>query len=51
MLSPANGWIGATVHTPFAVTSRATYGYWGSKFPVFSRMVVASLYVSTNSWQ
>lgn len=30
----ANGWVGSVVHTPFAVTCRATYGYWGSKFVV-----------------
>ena len=26
-----NGYVGATVHTPFAVTSRSVFGYWGSK--------------------
>lgn len=29
-----NGVVGGTLHTPFAVTSRATYGYWGSYFVV-----------------
>lgn len=35
LTSSANGIIGATTHTPFAVTTRATFGYWGSKFVVF----------------
>lgn len=42
--------IGATVHTPFAVTSRSVFGYWGSKFAVFSRMVIACFWLSINSW-
>ncbi|WOO77095.1 putative permease [Vanrija pseudolonga] len=46
----ANGIVGATIHTPFAVTSRATFGYWGSKFVVFSRCVVALFWLSINSW-
>ncbi|BEI88654.1 uncharacterized protein CcaverHIS019_0200160 [Cutaneotrichosporon cavernicola] len=46
----ANGIIGATVHTPFAVTTRATFGYWGSKFVVFSRCVIACFWLSINSW-
>lgn len=47
----ANAHIGATVHTPFAVTSRATYGYWGSKFVVLSRMIIACFWLSINSYQ
>ncbi|KAK6906010.1 hypothetical protein I203_106845 [Kwoniella mangroviensis CBS 8507] len=46
----ANAYIGAILHIPFAVTSRATYGYWGSKFVVFSRMVIACFWLSINSW-
>lgn len=46
----ANGFIGATIHTPFAVTSRATFGYWGSKFVVLSRCVIACFWLSINSW-
>ncbi|WVQ82454.1 hypothetical protein IAT38_004583 [Cryptococcus sp. DSM 104549] len=46
----ANGYIGAKIHTPFAVTSRSVYGYWGSKFVVFSRMVIACFWLSINSW-
>lgn len=36
-----NGIVGATLHTPFAVTARAAYGYYGSKFPIISRMIIA----------
>ncbi|KAK8864110.1 hypothetical protein IAR55_001356 [Kwoniella newhampshirensis] len=46
----ANGIIGAKLHTPFAVSARSVYGYWGSKFPVFSRMVIACFWLSINSW-
>lgn len=47
----ANAQVGARVHTPFAVTSRATYGYYGSKFVVISRMVIACFWLSINSYQ
>ncbi|RXK38901.1 uracil transporter FurD [Tremella mesenterica] len=46
----ANAVVGAKLHTPFAVTSRAVFGYWGSKFVVFSRMVLAIFWLSINSW-
>ncbi|ORY34302.1 permease for cytosine/purines, uracil, thiamine, allantoin-domain-containing protein [Naematelia encephala] len=46
----ANAYIGATIHTPFAVTARSVFGYWGSKFVVFSRMVIACFWLSINSW-
>ncbi|CAD6580716.1 MAG: hypothetical protein TREMPRED_002824 [Tremellales sp. Tagirdzhanova-0007] len=46
----ANGIVGAKVHTPFAITSRSVFGYWGSKFVVFSRMVIACFWLSINSW-
>ncbi|WWC66119.1 uncharacterized protein I206_100019 [Kwoniella pini CBS 10737] len=46
----ANAYVGAVLHTPFAVTSRSVYGYWGSKFVVFSRMVIACFWLSINSW-
>ncbi|OCF45315.1 uracil transporter FurD [Kwoniella heveanensis CBS 569] len=46
----ANAYVGAEIHTPFAVTSRSVYGYWGSKFVVFSRMVIACFWLSINSW-
>jgi NCS1 family nucleobase:cation symporter-1 len=46
----ANAIVGATVHTPFAVTSRSTFGYWGSKMVVAMRMVIACFWLSINSW-
>ncbi|ORY20788.1 permease for cytosine/purines, uracil, thiamine, allantoin-domain-containing protein [Naematelia encephala] len=46
----SNGFIGATVHVPFAVSSRSVFGYWGSKFVIFSRMVIACFWLSINSW-
>lgn len=36
-----NGIAGARLHTPFAVSSRAAFGYWLSRFAVVSRMVIA----------
>nr|XP_019007383.1 uracil transporter FurD [Kwoniella pini CBS 10737]OCF46164.1 uracil transporter FurD [Kwoniella pini CBS 10737] len=44
------GKLHSSLHTPFAVTSRSVYGYWGSKFVVFSRMVIACFWLSINSW-
>jgi NCS1 family nucleobase:cation symporter-1 len=32
------------------VTCRTTFGYWGSKFVVFSRCVIACFWLSINSW-
>ncbi|KAK4050642.1 hypothetical protein OIV83_003368 [Microbotryomycetes sp. JL201] len=46
-----NGIIGARIHTPFAITSRASFGYIGSRFPVISRMVIAWFWFSVNSFQ
>ncbi|KAL1412115.1 hypothetical protein Q8F55_003114 [Vanrija albida] len=46
----ANGVVGGTVHTPFAVTCRTTYGYWGSKFVVFSRCAIACFWLSVNTF-
>ncbi|GAA5860811.1 hypothetical protein JCM1840_001976 [Sporobolomyces johnsonii] len=46
-----NGIIGARTHTPFAVTSRAAYGYWLSRFAVVSRMVIAWFWFSVNTYQ
>ncbi|KLU88283.1 hypothetical protein MAPG_07270 [Magnaporthiopsis poae ATCC 64411] len=36
-----NGAIGADLHIPFPVASRASFGYWFSYFPVISRAVLA----------
>lgn len=41
LILTVNGIVGATLHTPFAVTARAAYGYYGSKFPIISRMIIA----------
>lgn len=36
-----NGAIGADLHIPFPVASRASFGYWFSYFPVISRAALA----------
>ncbi|ORY81773.1 permease for cytosine/purines, uracil, thiamine, allantoin-domain-containing protein [Leucosporidium creatinivorum] len=46
----ANGLVGAMLHTPFAVTCRATYGYHFSKFCVISRMVIAWFWFSIQTY-
>ncbi|KAM0746115.1 hypothetical protein T439DRAFT_330088 [Meredithblackwellia eburnea MCA 4105] len=46
-----NGIIGARLHTPFAVTSRAAFGYNLSRFAVVSRMVIAWFWFSINTYQ
>ncbi|KAI5477300.1 NCS2 allantoate transporter [Pseudohyphozyma bogoriensis] len=46
-----NGIVGAKLHTPFAVTSRAAFGYHLSKFCVISRMVIAWFWFSINTYQ
>ncbi|KAK4055053.1 hypothetical protein OIO90_003394 [Microbotryomycetes sp. JL221] len=46
-----NGVIGARLHTPFAISSRAPFGYIGSRFPVVSRMIIAWFWFSVNSYQ
>ncbi|GAA6058609.1 hypothetical protein JCM10212_004020 [Sporobolomyces blumeae] len=50
-LIAANGIIGARLHVPFAVSSRAAYGYWFSRFAVVSRAVIAMFWLSVNSYQ
>lgn len=47
----ANGIVGARLHTPFAITSRAAFGYQLSKFAVVSRMVIAWFWLSVNTYQ
>jgi NCS1 family nucleobase:cation symporter-1 len=49
--STANGYIGATVHTPFAVTARSVYGYYGSRVIVVMRMIIACFWLSINTYQ
>ncbi|GAA6025654.1 hypothetical protein JCM10207_008927 [Rhodosporidiobolus poonsookiae] len=46
-----NGIIGARLHVPFSVSSRAAYGYWLSRFAVVSRMVIAWFWFSINTYQ
>ncbi|ORY88385.1 putative allantoate transporter [Leucosporidium creatinivorum] len=46
-----NGIIGARLHTPFAVTARAAYGYNLARFAVVSRMVIAWFWFSINTYQ
>ncbi|BGP42631.1 hypothetical protein JCM10449v2_006643 [Rhodotorula kratochvilovae] len=46
-----NGIIGARLHAPFAVTSRAAFGYYFSRFAVISRMVIAWFWFSINTYQ
>jgi NCS1 family nucleobase:cation symporter-1 len=46
-----NGVVGARLHTPFAVTSRASFGYHLSKFAIVSRMVIAWFWFSINTYQ
>ncbi|GAA5958523.1 hypothetical protein JCM8115_002492 [Rhodotorula mucilaginosa] len=46
-----NGIAGARLHTPFAVSSRAAFGYYLSRFAVVSRMVIAWFWFSINTYQ
>lgn len=50
-LIAANGIIGAKLHVPFAISARAAYGYWFSRFAVVSRAVIAMFWLSVNSYQ
>ncbi|GAA5965440.1 hypothetical protein JCM3765_002382 [Sporobolomyces pararoseus] len=50
-LISANGIIGAKLHVPFAISARAAYGYWFSRFAVVSRAVIAMFWLSVNSYQ
>ncbi|GAA5936318.1 uncharacterized protein JCM15063_002779 [Sporobolomyces koalae] len=51
MLISANGIIGARLHVPFAISARAAYGYWFSRFAIVSRAVIAMFWLSVNSYQ
>ncbi|GAA6010248.1 hypothetical protein JCM11491_005409 [Sporobolomyces phaffii] len=50
-LISANGIIGAKLHVPFAISSRAAFGYWFSRFAVVSRCVIACFWLSVNTYQ
>lgn len=38
------GRIGATYHIPFPVVARASFGIWGSLWPVFNRTIMACIW-------
>ena len=44
------GRIGATYHIPFPVVSRASFGVWGSLWPVFNRAAMACIWYGVQSW-
>ncbi|TNY19622.1 permease for cytosine/purines, uracil, thiamine, allantoin-domain-containing protein [Rhodotorula diobovata] len=41
-----NGIIGARLHVPFSISSRAAFGHYLSRFAVVSRMVIAWFWFS-----
>ncbi len=44
------GRIGATYHISFPVVSRASFGIWGSLWPVFNRAAMACIWYGVQSW-
>jgi NCS1 family nucleobase:cation symporter-1 len=46
----ANGTVGASLHTSFAVTARGSFGFWLSYFCVVSRLVLATVWFGVNSY-
>lgn len=44
------GRIGATYHIPFPVVARASFGIWGSLWPVFNRAAMACIWYGVQSW-
>lgn len=44
------GRIGATYHIPFPVVARASFGVWGSLWPVFNRAAMACIWYGVQSW-
>ena len=44
------GLIGATYHISFPVVSRASFGIWGSLWPVFNRAAMACIWYGVQSW-
>ncbi|CAF9939756.1 hypothetical protein IMSHALPRED_001619 [Imshaugia aleurites] len=44
------GRIGATYHIPFPVVSRASFGIWGSLWPIFNRAAMACIWYGVQSW-
>ena len=44
------GRIGATYHISFPVMSRASFGIWGSLWPVFNRAAMACIWYGVQAW-
>lgn len=44
------GRIGATYHISFPIVSRASFGIWGSLWPVFNRAAMACIWYGVQSW-
>ncbi|KLO11080.1 hypothetical protein SCHPADRAFT_877327 [Schizopora paradoxa] len=44
------GRIGATYHIGFPVVSRASFGIWGSLWPIFNRAAMACIWYGVQSW-
>lgn len=45
-----SGRIGATYHISFPVVIRASFGIWGSLWPVFNRAAMACIWYGVQSW-
>ncbi|OAP55465.1 hypothetical protein AYL99_10438 [Fonsecaea erecta] len=50
MLVCLTGRIGATYHISFPVVSRASFGIWGSLWPVFNRAAMACVWYGVQAW-
>lgn len=46
----ATGRIGATYHISFPVVCRASFGTWGSLWPVFNRAAMACIWYGVQAW-
>ncbi len=46
----STGRIGATYHLAFPVINRASFGIWGSLWPVLNRAVMACIWYGVQSW-
>ncbi|KAL1978945.1 hypothetical protein VTN31DRAFT_1804 [Thermomyces dupontii] len=46
----ATGRIGARYHVAFPVVSRASFGIWGSLWPVFNRAAMACIWYGVQAW-
>ena len=44
------GRIGATYHISFPVVGRASFGVWGSLWPVFNRAAMACIWYGVQAW-